>query len=73
MKIKYQGHKKRTEIARELWEKIAELYNSGISPEDIRLNHIDPNPKTGKPYSRGHIYLALARVQGRIRKAKVIK
>lgn len=61
MKIKYQGHKRRTQAAIELWVKVATDYNAGFSPEQIR--HRYTNPKTGKPYSRGYIYWVLNKVK----------
>ena len=61
MKIQYQGHKRRTERAMELWVKVATDYNAGMSPEQIRNRY--ENPKTGKPYSRGYIYWVLNKIK----------
>lgn len=61
MKVQYQGHKRRTEHAMELWVKVATDYNAGMSPEQIR--HRYTNPKTGKAYSRGYIYWVLKKVK----------
>lgn len=61
MKIKYQGHSRRTERAKELWVKIATDYNAGLSPEQIRKRYTNPN--TNKPYTRAYIYWVLNRVK----------
>lgn len=61
MKIQYQGHKRRTERAKDLWVKVATDYNAGMSPEVIRKRY--KNPNTGEPYSRGYIYWVLNKIK----------
>lgn len=40
--------------ARKFWPEVIKLYNEGMRAEDIAKRFI--NPKTGKQYSRGHIF-----------------
>jgi hypothetical protein len=61
IQINYQGHEKRTKKAQKLWQSILAEYNSGVPAEKIRTRYI--NPKTGKHYSRSHIYWALRRLK----------
>lgn len=61
MDIKYQGHGRRSKRAISFWLQVAQEYNDGIPPEEIAEKHI--NPKTGKPYTREHIYWILKRVK----------
>ena len=68
MEIKYQGHKNRKEKAIEIWRKIARDFNgdpaNGIKPvpaDKLRLRYT--NPKTGKSFSRSHIYYVLRKLQ----------
>jgi mannose/cellobiose epimerase-like protein (N-acyl-D-glucosamine 2-epimerase family) len=56
MKIKYQGHKARTQKAIPLWVAIATDYNAGIGVTELRNSGKYINPKTGKPYSRAFFY-----------------
>jgi len=57
MKVIYQGHKKRVSKAYKQAEQWVKLNNKGITPAEIAAGTI--NPKTGKPYSRQHVYLQL--------------
>lgn len=62
MKIKYQRHSDRINKARLFWKKIATEYNKGkLSAAQIAKKNI--NPKTGKPYTRAHIYYALRKLR----------
>jgi hypothetical protein len=61
MEVKYQGHEKRKQEARELWIAIATDLNAGMDIETVRLRH--PNKKTGKPYHRTHIYWILRQIR----------
>lgn len=57
MKVKYQRHQKRSVRAQALWRQFAKEFNSGKSAQLIADSYI--NPKTGKNYTRAHIYWAL--------------
>jgi len=61
MDIEYQGHSRRSKKAIELWLNVAKDYNDGMAPEEIANKYV--NPKTGKNYTREHIYWILARVR----------
>jgi len=61
MKVKYKGHSRRTKVAKSLWLKMAEDYDNDIPPAEIAKKY--KNPKTGKPYTRGHVYWVLERLQ----------
>lgn len=61
MKIEYQGHTRRTKKAVEFWLSVAKDYNDGMAPENIAMKYI--NPRTGKNYTREHIYWILSRVR----------
>jgi len=43
--------------ARNFWPKVVELNNQGMKAEEIAQQFT--NPKTGKHYSRGHIFRIL--------------
>ena len=61
MKINYKGHSRRTKKASGLWLKMAEDYDNDISPAQIAEKYT--NPKTNKPYTRGHVYWVLTRLK----------
>lgn len=60
MKIKYRGHQKRKEEARDLWIRIATDFNSGMTPKEIAERYTNKN--TGKPYHVNHIYYILRQI-----------
>lgn len=60
MEIKYQGHTKRVERAREFWNTVVVQYNNGMSANEIAKSHI--NPSTGKHYKKASIYLILKKM-----------
>lgn len=62
MKIKYQRHEKRKNIAQALWRQVVKEYNSGKSAQAIANSYF--NPKTGKLYTRAHIYWILNKMKG---------
>lgn len=61
MKIKYHKHNVRREKAKKLWLQITEEYNRGDDPNEIIKRYI--NPRTGKHYTRAHLYWVLKKVQ----------
>lgn len=62
MKIKYQGHTKRTNRAQAFWRQVVKDFNSGRSAQFIAKYYV--NPKTGKNYTRAHIYWILEKMKG---------
>lgn len=60
MKVKYRGFKKVTETARQMWLLMANDYNNGVDPNEIVKKYI--NPRTGKHYTRPHLYWVLKQV-----------
>jgi hypothetical protein len=52
-----QGFKNKRTRLLPTWIKIATDYNAALSIDEIRKRN--PNPKTGKPYSRVHIHKIL--------------
>lgn len=57
MKVKYQGHEKRKVRAQAFWRQVVKEYNGGKTAQSIANNYI--NPKTGKNYTRAHIFWIL--------------
>jgi hypothetical protein len=55
--IKYHKHERRKQRAQAFWRQIVREYNSGKSAQSIAEAYI--NPKTGKNYTRAHIYWIL--------------
>jgi hypothetical protein len=62
MKVIYQGHEKRKNRARAFWRQVLKDYNSGKSAQTIANFYV--NPKTGKNYTRAHIYWILDQMKG---------
>ena len=62
MKIKYQGHQKRTNRAQAFWRQVVKDFNGGKSAQSIANFYV--NPKTGKNYTRAHIYWILDKMKG---------
>lgn len=60
MEIKYHNHTKRKKEAMDLWLRVATDYNNGLSATKIAKRYT--NPKTGKPYTREHIYFILRKL-----------
>lgn len=60
MEIKYHKHTKRTKESRDMWHRVATDYNGGLSATAIAKRYT--NPKTGKPYTREHIYFILRKL-----------
>lgn len=58
-KIKYPS--RRVRESREFWLRVYRDLESGLSPEEIRSRY--KNPKTGKNYSREHIYWVIAQIE----------
>lgn len=61
MKVKYQRHEKRTNRAHAFWRQVLKDYNGGKSAQLIADFYI--NPKTGKNYTRAHIYWVLSKIK----------
>jgi hypothetical protein len=61
MDINYQGHSKRTQEAMGFWVKVATDYNAGMTAEKIASRYT--NPRTGKNYTRQHVYLILRKIK----------
>lgn len=61
MEIKYQKHTMRKKQARDFWIRVATDFNGGIPASKIAKRYT--NPKTGKPYTREHIYYILKQVK----------
>lgn len=61
MNIKYRGHQKRTEEAKEFWLRVATDFNGGMSVPDIAKRYI--NKRTGKNYHPKHIYYILRQLR----------
>lgn len=55
-------HIKKHKMAIDLWLRVATDVNAGIEPKDIAKRYI--NSKTGKPYTREHIYWIIRQVKG---------
>ena len=62
MKVKYQGHEKRRNRAQAFWRQVVRDYNGGKSAQAIAEYYV--NPKTGKTYTRAHIYWILQQMKG---------
>lgn len=62
VKVKYQNHEKRTARATALWRQVVKEYNGGKSAQQIANSYV--NPKTGKNYTRAHIYWILQKMKG---------
>lgn len=62
MKVKYQGHEKRKNRAHAFWRQVVRDYNGGKSAQAIASFYV--NPKTGKQYTRAHIYWILQQMKG---------
>ena len=62
MKIKYQKHEKRHNRAFSFWRQVVKDYNGGRSAQYIADYYV--NPKTGKHYTRAHIYWILDKMKG---------
>ena len=60
MQINWQGQSKRKQRAAIFWNQIATEYNAGKSVQDISNMYI--NPKTGRSYTRAHIYWVLKKM-----------
>lgn len=61
MRIKYQGHNRRKAQALEFWEKVVADYNAGMTAAEISRRY--RNPRTGKFYTREHIYWILQQMR----------
>lgn len=61
MKIKYQGHQRRTDAAMDICIRVATDYNAGMSVPDIQKRY--KSPKTNKAYTRAGIYKMLKKAQ----------
>lgn len=67
MNIIYQKHSKRTERAKVFWSQVVRHYmpkeegGDGLSAEEIAEMYI--NPKTGKHYTRTHIFWILGQAK----------
>ena len=57
MKVKYQMHEKRKNRAQAFWRQVVKDYNGGKSAQAIANFYV--NPKTGRNYTRAHIYWIL--------------
>lgn len=62
MKVKYQRHEKRTNRAQAFWRQVVKDYNGGKSAQAIADFYV--NPKTGRNYTRAHIYWILQKMKG---------
>jgi hypothetical protein len=60
MKVKYQNHEKRKNRAQAFWRQVLKDYNGGKSAQAIANFYV--NPKTGKNYTRAHIYWILEKM-----------
>lgn len=58
--IKYHQHDRRKVRANAFWRQVVKEYNSGRSAQTIAYSYI--NAKTGKNYTRAHIYWILKRM-----------
>jgi len=61
MEIKYQGHEQRKRKASDLWLRVGTDYNGGMPAREIAKRYT--NPKTGKHYTREHIYWILNKLK----------
>lgn len=61
MEIKYQKHDQRKKQAKDFWLRVATDYNGGLSASKIAKRYT--NPRTGKPYTREHVYFILKRIK----------
>ena len=55
---------KRKREASEFWLKVATDINAGMTPDEIAGRYT--NPKTGKPYTRQHIYWVIRQIKNRV-------
>lgn len=60
IKIKYHHHERRTVRAQALWRQMVKEYNGGKSAQMIADSYV--NPKTGKNYTRAHVYWVLKKM-----------
>ena len=60
MQINYQGQSKRKDRSIIFWKQLVGEYNSGKTVQEIADQYI--NPKTGKNYTRAHIYWVLKKM-----------
>src|SRR3990167_1957882 len=61
MQINWQGQSKRKKRAYLLWKQFVDEYNSGKSAQEIADSYV--NPKTGKNYTRAHVYWVLQQMK----------
>ena len=61
MQINWQGQSKRKKRAYFLWKQFVDEYNSGKSAQEIADSYV--NPKTGKNYTRAHVYWVLQQMK----------
>lgn len=57
MAFEYKGNTKRKKEAVSLWLEVVAEAKQGLTVPEIREKHT--NPRTGKPYTREHIYWIL--------------
>lgn len=62
MEIKYQMHEKRHKLALAFWRQVVRDFNKGKTAKEIADFYV--NPKTGKHYTRAHIYWILEQMKG---------
>lgn len=57
--------KKRHDDSREFWSRIATDLNAGLTPRQIYESNKYMNPRTGKPYTREHLYWVAKQVRNK--------
>ena len=61
MQIQMQGHSRIKKLAAKFWFDVLKDYNEGLSADEIAAKYT--NPKTGKSYTRQHIYWILRQIR----------
>jgi hypothetical protein len=58
-----RGHQPRVDKSIDIWLSVATDFNGGMEPKDIAKRYI--SPKTGKHYTREHIYWMIKQLKVR--------
>lgn len=66
MKQEYKGIYRKRKTVMDFWLRVATDLNAGFTPEEIAPRYV--NKRTGKAYTREHIYYIIRELKTRIAK-----